>query len=339
VKIEAIETCPTDAWDAFVRDHPDSTPFHTSAWHRVLRHGYGFPNKSLIATQDGDIAGILPLYLVRQPLGGRVLISAPQAVYGGALAKDVMVQSALEEQARAIAAQAGVAYLEIRGAGSVGEWHSLSHYATFRKTLPRQTCEVLGSIPRKQRAEVRKGEKLGLTVEVDTTLDRFYPIYATSVHRLGSPVFPRRYAEGLMREFGEDCEILTVTQNDEAIASLLSLRHKGWAMPYHAGGTNKAMALSAFPVLYAAAMERAVQREDHGFDFGRSITGTGAFDFKRNFGFEPTPLTYRVALIRATQPPDMRPDNPRLKPIVAAWKMLPALIANRLGPWVSRQVV
>ncbi len=40
---------------------------------------------------------------------------------------------------------------------------------------------------------VRKGIKLGLNGEVDDNVDHMFTAYATSVHRLGTPVFPKKY--------------------------------------------------------------------------------------------------------------------------------------------------
>jgi hypothetical protein len=34
------------------------------------------------------------------------------------------------------------------------------------------------------------------------------------VHRHGTPAMPKRYFEALRREFGDDCEVLTVTGPD-----------------------------------------------------------------------------------------------------------------------------
>ena len=45
-------------------------------------------------------------------------------------------------------------------------------------------------------------------------------------------------------------------------------------------------------------MRRACERGVRVFDYGRSKRGTGSFDFKKNWGFEPTPLAYEYRLLR-----------------------------------------
>ena len=58
----------------------------------------------------------------------------------------------------------------------------------------------MNAIPRKQRAMVRKGIKAGLRSEVDADVERFFTLYADSVHRLGTPVFPKKLLQRCSRK-------------------------------------------------------------------------------------------------------------------------------------------
>ncbi|MBN8899618.1 MAG: hypothetical protein J0H57_01170 [Rhodospirillales bacterium] len=88
--------------------------------------------------------------------------------------------------------------------------------------------------------------------------------------------------------------------------------------------------------MYWEVMRRAADRGCRMFDFGRSKTGTGAFAFKHNWGFEPTPLAYRYRLAPGAAIPDHNPLNPKYRLFIAAWKRLPLALANRLGPPLVR---
>lgn len=332
-----------EAWREYVSRRSDAQPFHRLAWARVLAQGYGFGDESLMAL-DGDrrVRGILPLFRVRRPIGRPILLSAPHAAIAGPLADGREALTALVDAARDAATACNADYIEIRGKSvfpGTEDWHSIGHYAVFEKPLPNDPACVETFIPRKQRAEVRKARKAGMMFVRDADTARFYRIYARSTHRLGSPVFPAAHARAILDEFGEHCEILTAELDGRPVGSLLTLYHCDRAMPYYAGGLPLGAGLTAFPALYAEAMASAIRHGAKRYDFGRSISGTGAFAFKRNFGFEPTPLDYRVATIRAGAPPDLRPDNPRLKPAVTLWKRLPAGLVDKLGPYLSRQVV
>ena len=72
------------------------------------------------------------------------------------------------------------------------------------------------------------------------------------------------------------------------------------------------------------------------FDFGRSKVDTGAYAFKKNWGFNPEPWTYEYKLRRVEEIPDINPLNPKYRLFIAAWKRLPLPIANLVGPYIVR---
>jgi hypothetical protein len=90
--------------------------------------------------------------------------------------------------------------------------------------------------------------------------------------------------------------------------------------------------------MYWEVMRRAAARGCRLFDFGRSKAGTGAFAFKKNWGFDPAPLHYRYRLAPGASIPDHNPLNPKYRLFIAAWKRLPVPVANLLGPHIVRGV-
>jgi hypothetical protein len=83
-------------------------------------------------------------------------------------------------------------------------------------------------------------------------------------------------------------------------------------------------------------MRRACERGFKVFDFGRSKVGTGAFDFKRNWGFDPRPLAYQFWLAPGRKIPDLNPLSPKFRFFIALWKKLPLGVATHLGPAIVR---
>jgi hypothetical protein len=75
--------------------------------------------------------------------------------------------------------------------------------------------------------------------------------------------------------------------------------------------------------MYTALQEWAVERGFKTFDFCRSRTDSGAFQFKRHQGFEPQPLHYRFYLVRNKELPSFTPSNPRTRLLRATWSRLP----------------
>lgn len=320
------------AWNEFVLDHAEGTFFHLAEWQKILEQSFGCKTFYFAAEESRKITGILPLALIKRPLFGAALISSPLCVYGGGLG-DV---KALEEAAAAKAEELGVQYLELRAQYEETHhgWPVSHHFFTFKRMLSDDHEENLKNIPRKQRAEVRKGMKGNLKTVINQDIDLFYKIYSTSVRNLGTPIFSKKYLRDLMDVFGDCCEITTISHGNNPLTSVLSFKYKDQILPYYGGGLPEARNHSAYPYMYWKVMEKAVNEGLRVFDFGRSMKGSGAYAFKKNFGFEPMPLAYRYHLVKAKDLPNMDPDAPLNKMIVKCWQKLPLPIANKVGPFL-----
>ncbi|MGH8644118.1 MAG: FemAB family XrtA/PEP-CTERM system-associated protein, partial [Gammaproteobacteria bacterium] len=223
VPIKQLPPSEYRRWDAYVHEHPEASFFHLSGWKRVIEEVYGHRSYYLYAEAGGSVLGVLPLAHIRSRLFSNALISTPFCVYGGVLADTPAVADALVERACELANDLQVDYLELRNRDTkpMG-WPGKDLYVTFRKTLEPDLEANLASIPRKQRAVVRKGISAGLRSELDADTTRFYRIYSESLRNLGTPVFPARYFKALQQIFGPQCEVMTVTQNGLALSSVMS---------------------------------------------------------------------------------------------------------------------
>ncbi len=328
------------AWDAYVLGAPAGTFFHRFGWRRVIEESLRQPCHFLLAERDGRIEGVLPLGEVKSLLFGHTLISMPFSVYGGIVADSTDARDALDRAARELADRLGVGHLEYRDRDVAAhpDWPSTDLYATFRKPLDPEVEKNLQAIPRKQRAMVRKGIKAGLKSEVEHQLDRFYPAFCRSWHRLGTPVLPRRYFALVLEEFGQDVDIVSVTLEGQVVCCVMNFYFRDEVWPYFAGITPAARAVAGSDFMYWEVMRLAVENGYRLFDFGRSKAGTGSWDFKHNWGFEPEPLHYGYHLVRADAVPQNNPNNPKYKLFIKAWQSMPLGLANLIGPHLMRQL-
>jgi CelD/BcsL family acetyltransferase involved in cellulose biosynthesis len=120
------------------------------------------------------------------------------------------------------------------------------------------------------------------------------------------------------------------------VASVLSLYHGDAVMPYWGGGTYSARALRANERMYFELMLHARRRGYDRFDFGRSKVGSGPYSYKKNWGFEPQPLTYGMWAAPGTTPRNIDPASEAYSARIALWKKLPLPVANLLGPPIAR---
>jgi FemAB-related protein (PEP-CTERM system-associated) len=336
---DASETTRIDAW---VMAHKGGLPFHRPKWLNAIAAGTGQEAFCLIAENDErEITGLLPLHIMHSPLFGRALVSSGFAVGGGILSDSPNVAKRLAAAAWQFAEQRSCPTAELRGGALPGgEWiQKEGAHANFARDLMADDEAELLAIPRKQRAEVRKGLEGGMTVVTgNSAQDRAwqYEVYAESVRNLGTPVFPQSLMNAVLDAFGDDADILTVLHDGAPTASVLSLYHNGTVMPYWGGGIFAARKLRANDLMYYALMNHARNKGYSRFDFGRSKTGSGAYHFKKNWGFEPDPMTYAVRTADGSEPRDVNPNSPKYKAQIALWQKLPLGIANRIGPWIAK---
>ena len=329
-------------WDAFVQTCPEATFFHRAGWQRVIEQSYGHKTWFYYVEQAGQIQGVLSLCEIKSRLFGHSLGSLPFCVYGGVAAVSDTARVMLDQEAQRLARELGVGHLEYRNMvpshPDDPTWLLKPLYVTFRKDISADDEENMNAIPRKQRAMVRKGIKLGLVGEVDDNVDRLFIAYSNSVHRLGTPVFPKKYFALLQQVFGADCEVRTIVKDGAIVASVLSFFFRDQVLPYYGGGMPIARDVAGNDFMYWNLMQASAARGCRVFDFGRSKLGTGAYDFKKNWGFPAEPLAYEYQLVTAQAMPDNNPLNPKYQLFIKLWKKLPLPLANILGPHVVKNL-
>ncbi|MDN3645282.1 FemAB family PEP-CTERM system-associated protein [Pontixanthobacter aestiaquae] len=316
------------------------TPFHRPAWLRAVEKSTGQKATGLVAEKCGNVTGWLPLSEVHSPIFGRALVSSGFAVGGGPLASNARTAEYLCRSAEELALRMSCPTIELRGGNAPEAWqHCQDSHAGFVTDLAEDDEQQLLAVPRKQRAEIRKSLKLDLEVSVGRDeADRaaHYAVYAESVRNLGTPVFPRALFDAMLDEFGGDADILTVRHKGVPVASVLSFYHNAAVMPYWGGGTFAARHLRANERMYYELMLHARKRGMARFDFGRSKTESGPYNYKKNWGFEPQPLSYASWTAPGHEKRDINPNSDAYSAKIDLWKRLPLKIANTFGPMIAR---
>ncbi len=339
ITVKTLNAADFALWDAFVETCPEATFFHKAGWKTVIERAFRHRTHYLLAERNGAIVGVLPLTEIKSRLFGHSLVSNVFCDYCGIAAADDAARDALDSQAQALARELNVGHLEYRRLKPFHtDWPSNDLYFIFRKAIDPDVEKNMQSIPRKQRAMVRKGIKNGLISELDEGVERFFALFADNVKRHGTPALPKRYFSLLREVFGKNCEILTVLHQGRAISSVLAFYFRDEVLPHHAGDSEDARLLAANDFKYWELMRRGCERGYRLFDYGRSKLGTGQYDFKKNWGFEPVPLHYEYYLVNAASIPEHNPLNPKYRLFIKLWRKLPMPVANALGPYIVKSL-
>jgi len=327
-------------WDAFVRAHPEGTLFHLSGWRDVVRTAFGHECHHLTVERGGKLRAVLPLTQLKSRLFGHSLIANGFCIAGGPLAADEDALHEILDQAEQLGRKLGVDYIELRDTPRAAPgWTARDDlYAHFVRTTASDEAANLKQLPRRKRSVLRKVLASGLTTTVDAGLDDFYPLYCRNMHKHGTPALSRRYFEVLRATFGPACEILTVRDGEWPISSVLSFYFKDRVMPYYMGARPEARDTASNDLMYWTLMRDGVARGYSVFDFSRSKIGTGPYEFKRLWGFEPRPIVHQYRLLGTDKLPNVNPTNPRYATFILAWQLLPLAIANGISPLLSRSL-
>ena len=327
------------AWDDYVDRQPRGTVFHLRGWQGAVQRTFGHTDASLFAHRGGEIVGVLPLMEV-PTLKGRALVSVPYAVYGGILADDHEIETALLGVARQRAETIGAKYIEMRSRDTNGLGLPENDlYVTFERELPERPEDCLGLIPRKSRASVRNGRtKFGVRSEFTDDFSRLYDLYALNVRRLGSPTFPFRFLVELHKAFEGRIDVQNTLFEDRVVASVLSFYYKETVIPYYSGTDDNYFFTQCSNVMYCDLMEAGVRRGFRKFDFGRSRREAGPYYFKVNMGFEPRPLHYQYVLLGLKELPRINPSNPKFALPRRVWSHLPLGVTKVVGPQLLKYI-
>ena len=329
-----------DEWDRYVFAHQEATFFHRAGWFRVIHKSFGHvPYYFHVEDSSGKIVGVLPLFERKSFLFGHALVSVPFCVYGGALSDTAEADGLLEDAAIRTAQDLDVDYLELRTRVANGsDHHKVVTHATFARALPEDSEQLLGSIPKKQRAVVRKSLRNKLTVSRKNDTKAFFHAYSTSVRNLGTPVFARRYFDNLRTEFGSDCEVVAVESDGNLQCALMSFYFRDTVLPYYGGGLPESRSSKAMDFMYFDLMRRGIDSGFRRFDFGRSKVDSGPFHYKRHWGFSPEELEYQLCPVRARQVSQPSATNPKFQTLIEVWKKMPLRVSQWLGPGVSKHL-
>jgi FemAB-related protein (PEP-CTERM system-associated) len=338
VTVRPVRNDDKQRWDKYVSAHSEGSFFHLFDWQILFREAFSLEPRYLIAERSGSVVGILPLVHQRSLLFGKALISSPFCVHGGPLTGDTDAKEALDVAAIELALNLCVSSLEFRGRiATRQDWTPRRGlYATFTRPLSANDHENLKAIPRKQRAVVRKAIESSLSISVGRDVRAFFQVYSESMRNLGTPMFPKRYFDLLLTTFPDNCDIVVIRDEYVPVSAVMNFYYGDTVLPYYGGGTAKARSNGANDLLYWTVMRDASARGYRQFDFGRSKAGTGAFSFKKNWGFEPAWLEYEYWIPSGGKIPEKNPTNPLFANLSKVWKKLPVPVANFIGPFLIR---
>ncbi|MBN1911669.1 MAG: FemAB family PEP-CTERM system-associated protein [Pirellulales bacterium] len=273
---------------------------------------------------------------------GRFLVGLPYLNVGGVVAEEPAVAVALVDRAVELADRLDVRYLELRHEQAVDHpalGQTLTSKVHMRLPLPDEAETLWKAFDPKVRNQIRKGQKQGFEVfwGGPERLDDFYAVFSRNMRDLGTPVFSRRLFEGVLACLPDEAELCTLRLDGRAVAAALLVHGPGMTEVPSASSLRRFNPTNANMTMYWLLLQRAIERGQAKFDFGRSSPDSNTYRFKKQWGALPEPAVWQY-YVRRGHVSDMRLESGRYDLATRLWSHLPVWLANRLGPWIIRGI-
>lgn len=335
------ENC--SAWDTYVKRAPCGLPQHLSGWRDVLYKTNSYETHYLMAQEDGQIVGVLPLFLVRSYLVGHTAMTMP----GGLCADNDEVAAELIARGQVIAQQARARRFllqDTRQPWPVG-LHTTTDHVYWTVDVRMGTEALWQQLDGNIRRQVRMARRNKLSVEIDRTgkcLGAFYDVFSRFTHQAGTPVFGRDFLEHVIEAFPGGFNIVVVYKEQQPIGAYFQLQ-MGKTM-YGVWGAALREYLNLRPV-YLAYWEILCAAAGHGYhclDMGRSPADSNASRHKGQWGGISRPVYQQVANVGRTHEGDsishrVNADD-KFQLVMQLWPKLPLPVVRYLGPKLRRHV-
>jgi FemAB-related protein (PEP-CTERM system-associated) len=341
MQIELLKDSEREKWDRYVMDSEGATAYHLTGWKDIVEKGFGHRTYYLIAKENENVVGILPLVFMKSLFFGRFLVSLPFFNYGGICAKSLDIEQALLAEAIALARRETASHIELRHAerGELGLPAKTAKVAMVLD-LPSSPEELWQGFKAKLRNQIRRAEREGMEVQYAglEAVDEFYKVFAANMRDLGTPVYSKAFFIDILQTFPKATQIVTVFHQKQPVASGFLVEFKERVEIPWASSLRKYNALAPNMLLYWHALKFSCESGYRQFDFGRCTLHSTTYKFKEQWGAKPIQLYWHYWLSDGHPLPELSPSNPKFTLAIQLWKRLPLLLTKFLGPKIVKNI-
>lgn len=332
-----------NSWDAYIKDHPQSSIYHSQIFLNTISHTFGHKLKLLIATDNTshNIVGLVPIVKQKSPLFGHLWTSIPFVNYGGILADNADIEKELLEKAKTFAFEAGVKQIEIRGLYQRPcDWKINTDKASMWLKLPADSDTLLKSFKAKLRSQINKGytEQVSMRIGKSELLSDFYTVFSRNMRDLGTPVYSINLFKNILESLADNAHIVMVYFEGKPASCAFLIRSANrmeipWASTireYNQHNLNM--------VLYWEVLKLSCNNGCEIFDFGRSSIDASTYRFKKQWGTLPIQHYWYSNSPDAQESSGVNPNNPKYQLMIRVWQRLPVWLANLIGPHIVKYI-
>jgi FemAB-related protein (PEP-CTERM system-associated) len=270
------------------------------------------------------------------------MVSQPFSDYGGPIVSCPQAVDVLYDKAVELALDLNCRYIEFRNLHPMPQQMVLrTDKACMILELASDPQEVWARLRPQIRNRIRRAQNSDIGVKNGglELLDDFYNLWTLRMGQLGTPCYPRRLFEAILRTFPQSSTIFLATHKGKTVAAMFAYLSNSSAHTRWGASLREYDSLSPNHLLNWAAIEFYCKAGARRFDFGRSTIGSSQYTFKERWGARPINLNWQYWCSDPRYLRVIRPDAPGYRWKVEVWKRLPLTITRSVGPWISRALV
>jgi FemAB-related protein (PEP-CTERM system-associated) len=347
--VRPAETSDQDKWDIYVAAHPDASPYHLFAWKNAVEEAYGHKGYYLLALDNaGTITGILPLIHLRLSFLVSELTALPFCDVGSVLCDNERVSDLLLAEALTLGNKLKCQKIRLRGNTYITSTLTDKIYPEKNDkvrmflSLPESSEALLQGFKSKLRAQIRKAEKNRLSFfwGSESDIDDYYAVFSENMRDLGSPVHSKQWFQSILKHYGTHARLGLTAFKERIVGGciILSVGQKT-SIPW-ASTIRRYNRLGPNMLLYWNVLKYSTDAGITTFDFGRSSEGEGTYNFKKQWGADPSPLNWysNTRPNGSTVGTKSHAGSDGREILSEIWRKFPTPLANILGPRIRKYI-
>lgn len=263
---------------------------------------------------------------------GKSIVSLPHFSYASVYASETSPFKKWEEVVEQLAAPRNIAEAEIRLPQTETEavypktasWLSLQ--ADYRDNFDHFSSNL--------RRKIRKAGKNEYKVQQGGVelLHDFWKVYSKHMQELGSAALPLKWFRRLLEEYnGGYAGIFLIVKHRKVLGGALNLEYRGFYENCWFVTTPAAQKEYASYLLHDRMIRHATLIGSETYSFGRSTTGSGVHQFKKQWGTKDVPLFW-------VKYPASGPGLRNQRWLVFIWKLVPSHLRNLPGRYLAKWI-
>lgn len=340
-KVEVATDVDKGRWNDYLIGTGNGSLYHAFEWKNVMERSFGHKGFYLMAMEDGEIRGILPLVLVKGPFFGKLIVSMPFLNYGGICTSHEEVARALFNAAAGLVEHNGAKYLELRSPTKCSfDLPVKTGKVSMTIHLEADPEQIWRGFSTKLRTNIRRAEKNELKIKIGgaENLHRFYKVLSQNMRDLGTPIYREDFFKSILEELGDRIRIFLVLYQDKPIATAFNGHFKNTVEGLWASSIREYDKLQPNYFLYWEMIKYACENGFEYFHLGRSSTDSGSLEFKKKWNAVPQQLYWYYYLNGGGNLPELNPQNRRYRLPIKIWQKLPVWMTKIIGPPVAKGI-